>query len=488
MSLLRFPLTTTAWMLACSLCAGVPIDIGGRLEPLVDDFIIEQFSGTALRLHAPVPREVAIVHDAPWEGNICSSHVVFQDGDRYRMYYRAAHCDGEKNEYSPAVVCYAESDDGVRWKKPELGLFESHGSKANNIVWVGPGAQAFVPFRDANPQCPPGERYKAVAPSDDMGKLLGFKSADGIHWSSLGDPIIGQGTFDSVNTAFWDSIARQYVLFERAWYDNRRYVATAHSPDFLRWAERVDLEYPGAADEELYTNAVVPYPRAPHILFGFPMRYVASRSMLDVQGFPEKWRTAVPGEDNGICDGLFMTSRDGVRFHRWGEALIRPGLQPDCWLTRNMMTAVGLVSTASDMSEAPAELSIYVAEGFWRPDSARLRRYTVRTDGFVSVHADSQGGEMLTRLLTFSGDSLEINFSTSAAGSVRVEVQDTEGKPISGFALEDCPEMFGDQIAHTVAWKQGGDLGQLAGQPVHLRFVLRDADLFAIRFFQKAGR
>jgi hypothetical protein len=75
-----------------------------------------------------------------------------------------------------------------------------------------------------------------------------------------------------------------------------------------------------------------------------------------------------------------------------------------------------------------------------------------------------------------------MNFSTSAAGSVRVEIQDAAGKPIPGFTLADCPEVFGDRLDQVVVWKQGSDVGKLAGQPIRLRFVLNDADLYAIRF------
>jgi hypothetical protein len=84
--------------------------------------------------------------------------------------------------------------------------------------------------------------------------------------------------------------------------------------------------------------------------------------------------------------------------------------------------------------------------------------------------------------LRFEGSELEINFSTSAAGSIRVEVQQADGMPVDGFALNDCEEVFGDSLAHVVLWKQGSDVSRLAGKPVRLRFVLKDADLCAIRF------
>jgi hypothetical protein len=89
---------------------------------------------------------------------------------------------------------------------------------------------------------------------------------------------------------------------------------------------------------------------------------------------------------------------------------------------------------------------------------------------------------MVTKPVSFTGKSLEINYRTGAPGFVRVEIQDSSGNPIPGFALADCPEVIGDEITRIVAWKQGTDVSRLAGQPVRLRFVMKDADLFSLRF------
>ena len=77
-----------------------------------------------------------------------------------------------------------------------------------------------------------------------------------------------------------------------------------------------------------------------------------------------------------------------------------------------------------------------------------------------------------------------MNFATSAAGSVRLEIQDASGGPIEGFTLADCPDHFGDTLDRTVTWKGGVGVGKLAGKPVRLRFVLKDADLFSFRFIE----
>ena len=334
------------------------------------------------------------------------------------------------------------------------------------------GAHNFSPFKDGNPVCRPDQRYKALGMPTFLGaKLFAYQSPDGIHWKLMqAEPVITEGAFDSQNLGFWDSTRQRYVDFHRGWRGGVRDIMTSTSTDFLHWTEPAWVEYPGAAkDTQLYTNQVVPYYRAPHVFLGFPMRFIP-------------WRTLVPDADTGVSDGLFMTSRDGVHFHRWDEAFIRPGLQMDRWVQRNNMTAWGVVQTKSDVPEGTPELSIYSTESYCVGKSCRLRRFTLRLDGFVSLRANYRGGEMTTRPLKFAGKTLELNYSTSAAGSIRVEIQDAAGKPIPGFALEDCPEVFGDRFAQAVAWKHENDLSRLAGRPVRVRLVMKDADLYAVRF------
>lgn len=103
-----------------------------------------------------------------------------------------------------------------------------------------------------------------------------------------------------------------------------------------------------------------------------------------------------------------------------------------------------IVETRSALEAAPNELSLYATESYWTGKSSALRRYTLRMDGFVSVNASMQGGEIVTKPVQFQGNVLCLNFSSSAAGDVRVEVQDAQGKAIPGFALDDCLPLFGD--------------------------------------------
>jgi len=107
------------------------IDIGARRELFVDQYLIESVDGVRLQLHHPQPREVSLVHDEPWEGTGTGYHSVFQDGDLYRMYYKAWQLNVKPDSFSARgylYCCYAESDDGVHWRKPKLGSLETRDS------------------------------------------------------------------------------------------------------------------------------------------------------------------------------------------------------------------------------------------------------------------------------------------------------------------------------------------------------------------------
>ena len=472
------------------------LDIGNRRELFVDDYLIERMSGGAeLRMHNPTPREIAIEFDQPWEGALCDYVTVFQDGDRYRMYYRGSHViyvQGGYTEPHPSVTCYAESKDGVHWTKPELGLFEFKGSKKNNIILtpdvVGKATHNFCPFLDTRPGVPASERYKALGGVSTGTGLHAFVSADGIRWKQIsGDSVMPRGPFDSQNLAFWDSVRGEYRAYFRD-FRNGRDISTATSKDFRTWEEVVWIEYSPGRGSELYTNQIIAYHRAPHILLGFPTRYLDRGWSESMRALPQlefrKIRASkVRREGTALTDGMFMSSRDGRHFRIWPESFVRPGLRTrNNWFYGDNYQNWGLIETRSHIEDAPNELSMFLSEGYGQGNTTTYRRYTIRIDGFVSVQARMSGGELLTKPLVFKGTELELNFSTSIAGSIRVEMQTDYGTPIEGFALANCPEIFGDTLERVVSWKGGSDVSKLAGKPVRLRLVMKDADLYSIRF------
>ena len=368
----------------------------------------------------------------------------------------------------------AESLDGINWKRPSLGLYEFNGSKDNNIVWTGSGGHNFSPFKDTNPAALPGERYKAVGSGRVGGEpvLLGYVSQDGIQWRQLREePLLTDGKFDSLNVAFWDLVRNHYVALYRDFRHGIRTIKYSKSKNFLDWTAGEWGDFGETPPEHLYTNGTVPYFRAPHLYLALPRRFLPWRQL-----YPD---APVPG----ASDGVFMSSRDGVHWDRsFLESFIRPGLDPRNWPQRTNTPARGIVATAGD------EISLYVERHRSSPTN-HLQRLVLRTDGFVSVRSGYPGGEMITKPLIFQDDNLILNFATSAAGSLRLEIQDASGAPLPGFALEDSPLIWGNEIEQTVRWERNHakatsdkPLARIAGRPVRLRFVMKDADLYSLRF------
>ena len=465
---------------ACSQAAEADdaIDLGTRRELFVDGHLIDRLDGARLRLHSPQPREIVLQFEQPWEGIYSGYTTVLEAGDLFRLYYRGM--PAARHALDTEVTCVAESRDGIHWTKPKLGLFEVQGTKENNVVLARHrGCHNFAPFRDANPDAPADQRYKALGGTGAPG-LIAFVSPDGLRWKELQkEPVITKGAFDSQNNAFWSQSEGQYVCYFRVFRDGTRWIARTTSEDFIHWTDPIDLELDGKPRQHLYTNQIDPYVRAPHIYLGLPTRFFPGRRVVTEAearqiGTPTQWNYA-----SDCTDVLLCSARGGAELKRtFLEAFVRPGLDLRNWTSRANYAARGIVETGEH------ELSLYVKHNGGYP-TAHLRRYTLRPDGFVSVYGPYSGGEMITKPLVFSGNRLAINYATSAGGGLEVEIQTPDGQPVDGFALADCPEIIGDRIEQTVRWKGGEDLGPLAGNPVRLRFALRDGDLFSIRFLEE---
>jgi hypothetical protein len=421
------------------LGSDAPVTIGSRRELFVEPTLIETMQDRVrLQLHHPTPREISLEFDQPWEGNASGYATVIQDGDLYRMYYRGHRYRLDPpplREAQPEVVCYAESHDGVTWVRPQLGLFDwpptqdNSGRRDNNIIWRGgPETHNFAPFLDSRPDCPADERFKAVGGTTASNGLLSFKSADGIHWTRLSaEPVVTKGAFDSHNTVFWDADRQCYVMYVRYFseglFKGYRSIGVAHSADFRGWSEPAGIAYQAdSPPQHMYTNGTGPYYRAPHLLLGFPTRFVSrpmSRHAEQLEPVDARAKFAASIRDSGaytgaeITDGLLMASRDGVRFHRWDEAFLRPGDESaGRWIYGDNYQSYGLFETRSESPGHPPEISMHFNEGAWRDDMHRLRRYALRVDGFVSLQAPLSGGRVTTRPLIFAGSELTLNYAS----------------------------------------------------------------------------
>lgn len=215
--------------------------------------------------------------------------------------------------------------------------------------------------------CRSGRGTSRGPPSDPRGLREAAPSP-----SQCGAPVVRRSidypdfAFDSQNVAFWSEAEACYVCLFRTWKCSHGQLRAIHkttSPDFVDWTEPVatDANLPG---EHLYTSQTHPYFRAPHLYVALPTRFQPER-----------------GDSTDI---LFMAMRAGSdRYERlFAEAFIRPGLDPASWGNRSNYAARGVVPTG------PAEMSLYHCNGL---------RYTLRTDGFISLRAGYAAGTMIDR-------------------------------------------------------------------------------------------
>lgn len=459
----------------------------GRVEPFVDARLIDAMRGVSLRLCEPRDEGSVIAFDQPWEGAFCGYCTIIHDGQKYRAYYRGkptAQKDGLGE-----VTCVADSEDGIHWTKPKLGLVEHAGRRDNNVVLAVDGlSHNFSPVLDTNPAAPADQRYKALGGTMTTG-LVAFVSADGLRWKKLRDePVLTKSMvpfpymFDSQNLAFWSPVEGKYVAFFRVFEGKVRRICRAESADFLNWKAIQLMEYQNvegspAPIEHLYTNQTQPYFRAPHLYIATAARFMPGRQVLSAE--EAKAIDVNPNYFKDTSDAIFMTSRGGNVYDRaFLGGFIRPGIGARNWVSRTNYPALNIVQTG------PAEMSVYTNQDYAQP-SAHLHRYSLRLDGFASVRAPYEGGEMVMKPLTFTGSRLLLNFATSAAGGIRVEIQDANGIPIPGFTLSESVESIGNEIERPARWKQGSDLQSLTGKAVRFRFVMKDADLYAICMAEK---
>jgi len=455
------------------------IDIGSNLELFVDNYLIDEMQNTRLVLHHPVDEGPVLEFDEPWEGPFCGYCTVIKDGDTFRLYYRGlpeARKDGSALETS----CYAESKDGIHWEKPNLGIFEIMDSLGNNVILAedAPFSHNFSPFLDTNPIVKENEKYKALAGTKKTG-LYAFISGDGIHWNKmLEEPVFTKGIFDSQNVAFWSATENRYVCYFRTWsgegYSGFRSVSRTTSENFINWTEPEKMDFGDTPQEHLYTNQTHPYFRAPQIYVATAARFMPNRQVLS--NSEAEQLNVNPKYYQDCSDVVLMTSRGGYNYNRiFMESFIRPGLGLQNWVSRSNYPALNIVQTGPD------EMSIYVNQNYAQP-TAHLHRYSMRLDGFSSVRAGYDEGEMITKPFTFSGDNLFINFSTSAVGSIKIQLLNETGEPKTGYTFENCRELIGNEIKKRVTWSNDDPLNSLTGERIRLHFKMKDADLFAIKF------
>ena len=502
----------------CAAAAGVlhsddarsddAIDVGSRKQLFLDEKFIESSQNMTLTMNPPYQTgEVLITADQPHEegGHVSLYSSVLKDDDgRIRLWYDLVTPFGPGPWDHERRVCYAESQDGICFRKPELGLHEVDGSTANNVVIPGVigGGSVWI-----DPNAPPEHRLKTQAKSYRPTRFPMHSSPDGLHWDRFIEPNLS-GPTDTQTIVFWDAAIQRYVMYTRDWVRtplSYRAVRRLESDDLEEWDSQSTVWEPDEVD--LATYAIPPDANVPPVdyygatVFKYPWRDTDEADGMDdsvyimlAQAF---WHFTDRGYDGEIGpyvrDVRLAVSRDGKTFERGGEraAFLRPGPagrfdSKQIWALPNpvpMGDEIWIYYAGTNVDRTRREGSARVDPQ--APDGERLAgigRAIMRLDGFVSADTPYEGGELVTPRIRFAGSRLELNVDTAGGGSVLVELLDDDLQPIEGFSREDATPVIGNSVRMPVRWGEANDVSALAGTPIRLRFVMRDCKLYAFQF------
>jgi hypothetical protein len=461
----------------------------------LDPAMVDLGPGVALRVNPPTEGELVLKGDKPWENFWLPFYSTVRDENgKLRMWYNCRDLDGRTN------VAYAESTDGVHWTKPELGLVDYHGSKANNLVGIG-NLEGAV-FTDPNAE--PAQRYAYLTSMHKAGGVFRFTSPDGLRWQRDPQPFI-PFECDSQNVVFWDAPHNKYAFYFRGWgpkgpRDNRRKVvefdaATLAHPLDLRPARSpyhengdkdrqpwIDTEAPTAlvcdeqdpAGTDIYTNAIQPYPLDPRWYVGFPAFF---------RHFP---KSPQPIAD-GWTEVQFVGSSDGAHWQRYDRVpYVGPGL-PGPFSGAMVFIGTGLVVRGDEIWQYGTRYRTThgdIPSKRTQTDGA-IYRFVQRVDGFVSADFTAAGGTCRIPKVTIDGARLAVNLDAGAIGQLRVGLSTADG-PIPGFAAADCEVVHLNDTHALVAWKGGADLSGMAGREVTVEFAGSRTKLYSFYFVSEA--
>ncbi len=458
-------------------------DLTGSWQLLVDDYLVAAKDGVVRTYHVfeKHPANPLMKPDKPWEGNniyLYGTILPNESGPGYRMWYHAL--PEQKNDDYYRLL-YATSPDGLRWDKPNLGLYEYKGSKDNNI-FVRRGKRDHIQSVIHTPwENDPQKRYLMINFDGEAPGGAGYMAAwspDGIHWTNAADKaVFNQG--GDVGQFLYDFHRREYVGYVKNGAEvsemRRRAVGRIASKNPVEWPDPELVLAPDTFDDRWATG------------IQRTSFYGLSAFCYETMYLGFLWVFRATDQEEGYFDGpIFcelVTSRDGVNWLRqegdrrpvldvgppnaWDDGMVFTPTQPLVVGDRVWLYYGGIDGTHSPKKDEPWHSCIGLA--------------TLRKDGFASLDAADKPGTITTRRFTKAAGPLRVNYT--AKGSLRVEVLDDRGNVIPGYGADDCTPLTGDSIDQAVTW---GQKRTLPGRPVRLRFVLHNASLYAFHVGDKA--
>jgi len=485
-----------------------PFDIPtGRRQLFLDDVGIAYIENLNRTMHQPVKKGAVIRPD--YHLGISSHQVrtapVWEPDEQ--VFKLLVH--GKPDDLPLSASSYFESKDGLHWTKPSLGQAEHRGSLDNNYVHLDTGKYQLSPYMLVlDPNEPnPSRRYKGGAPfrrqiNGKTESAVGFLvSPDARNWKMLDGPSVRSS--DEHNMSF-DLIEKLFILTVKlGGTRGGRAVSLSTSKDFEDWTEPELIFEADDLDQKLGRENIEarladsrlrqPFHNNPDVykvdvynmgVFRYEGYYIGMPAMYHATG-------AVPNYPN--TDGFHLIqltcSHDLKTWQRLGarKAFIGPSPVGSGAYDQTQIICPSNVVVRGD------ELWFYYTgikyRASWEyvgeypngehiplpgldPDTGAICLAVLRRDGFISLDAEAQKGTMLTKPFLLTGDKLSVNVD-ALNGELGVEVLDEHHTVLAVSA-----PVTGDLLRGKVDWRQG-NLVDLKGQTVSLRFTLRNAKFYS---------
>ncbi len=474
-----------------SIVPSEPVRVGSVRQLLMDRHVVDTTWNCFRTVHKPDKYEgnPLIKPDKSWEtGCKLTAGCLIDDEDKIR-FWTCLYGKVEGKQIGMGI--YYESIDGIHFNRPELGIVDWEGSKANNLFWAGGGGYLNSASVIMLPPCLASKGRFAMLYSwspegSHTGEVRVALSQDEIHFADQPENPAIRGRSDTYNNVVYNPGREVFMQYRRATVNAHeiRRMAYSESKDLSSWTQPVVLFDPDELDPPfLYDLTVVPYQG---IYIGFLHMYYAVNAGYKTG--PRIWKDGRIGKPEQM-DVQLAWSRDGIRWERHPQ---RPtflengvwGIDPD-W---------GMITVSQGIVERGDKLYIYYLgyEGLhWDPNlKVSFCLATLRRDGFVSLGTPTIG-YMLTKPLLCPGGRLHLNAKTADGGYTRAAVRSgdgvDDGQWLPSWGFDEGSVFTGDSTDAMMGWTDHEDFHDLKGRAVRLHFWLKEAELYSFWFDAEAS-
>ncbi|CAL1520748.1 hypothetical protein [Chitinophaga sp. MM2321] len=410
---------------------------------------------------------------------------VIRDKGKFRMWYISADDQGLKlikqgKGFSGLRPAYAESEDGINWHKPDLGLVEHNGNKANNLVKIDPqdaaaGVHLIVIHEPKDPN--PGKRYKMLltvmahlGTGEGRGKgstTIVLFSADGLSWKAETpmqfengfllekDLMLPAINFEQGGLYRWNGIyyLPGQVFSPTVWQPDGKIVGRVmtilRSRDLIKWDSLLSYSF----IRNGMSGKVVPVGEGEE-------SHIASSTwnrgnvLLGVHGL---WHGAPKWQDRSMDLGL-MLSNDGISYREptADYVLISKGKEGE-WDQGGLIQGQGFANVGD---------KTFIWYGSWDmtkpsyPPRGGVGLVTLRRDGFgyLATRNQEETASFETRIIekkeiTSGKVRLLLNAENiSKDAPIKVELLDKTGLPIPGYAGKNAALVVNEGLYQEIKW------------------------------------